>query len=189
MENKKYLPIKIVHLILLIASLVMSVIALIKYGSTDTIYTASAFPAACTVTNIAALVVGFIYLIKGYKKNANWYYKAFMRLCVLYEILLMTCLSQFVVPYYNAFVYMVSTVMIVVLAVGKDLGKRETYIFFVVMLVCQLIPLVMSLRVLTYFGSSAFGMLSQEIANILNVGTIGFMIAGKYIDKSERGTE
>ena len=189
MENKKYLPIKIAHLILLFASLVMSIIALVKNGSDNSIYATTIFPVLCTIVNIAALVVGFIYLVKGYKKNANWYYKAFMRLCVLYEILLMTCLSRFVVPYYNAFVYMVSTVMIVVLAVGKDLGKRETYLFFSIMLVCQFIPLVMSISVLPFFGSSAFGMLSQEIANILNVGTIGFMIAGKYIDKSERGAE
>lgn len=189
MENKKYLPIKIVHLILLIASLVMSIIALIKYSADDSVYATSIFPVVCTVINIAALVVGFIYLIKGYKKNANWYYKAFMRLCVLFDILLMTYFSQIIIPYYETFVYMVSTIMLVVLAVGKDLGKRETYIFFVVMLICQAVPFVTSLRVLSSFGSSAFGILSQQIANILNVGTIGFMIAGKYIDKSERGTE
>ena len=189
MENKKYLPIKIAHLALLAASLVMSIIALVKNSADDSIYGASIFPVLCTLVNIAALVVGFIYLVKGYKKNANWYYKAFMRLNVLFGVLLLTYFSKLVVPYYETFVYMISTVMIVVLAIGKDLGKRETYIFFVIMLVCQFVPLITSLRILPLFGSAAFGMISQQIATILNVGTIGFMIAGKYIDKSERGAE
>ena len=189
MENKKYLPIKIAHSALLIASFVTSIIALVKNGADESVFGATFFPVLCTVVNIAALVVGFIYLVKGYKKNANWYYKAFMRLCVLYEVLNMTYLSRFVVPYYNAFAYMVSTIALVVLAVGKDLGKRETYLFFSVMLICQFIPLVSTLKSIQYFSTSSFGVVNQLISNILNVGTIGFMITGKYIDKSERGTE
>lgn len=189
MNNKKYLPIKIAHLVLLFASLVMSIIALVKFGDGESIYTSSIFPILCTLTNILALVVGFIYLAKGYKKKANWYYKAFMRLCILFEVLLMTNLSRYVVPYYETLIYMISTIMIVVLAVGKDLGKKETYIFYAIMLVCKIASLITGLGVLTFFGASGFGMLSQKIANLLNVGTIGFMIAGKYIDKSERGSE
>lgn len=189
MENKKYLPIKIAHLALLAASLVMSIIALVKNSADDSIYGASIFPVLCTLVNIAALVVGFIYLVKGYKKNANWYYKAFMRLNVLFGVLHITYLSKFVMPYYETFVYVVSTIMLVVLAVGKDLGKKESYLFFVIMLACRIVSLVTGLTSLQYFGSAAFPILNQVIAGILNVGTIGFMISGKYIDKSERGAE
>lgn len=187
MENKKILPIKIIHALLMIAALVMSIMEFAKLGSIDSIYTASVFPALCTITNILALIVGFIYLFKGYKKNANVYYKVFMGLCVLFSVLHMTAMSRFIMPYTETLVYMIAAIMLVILAVGKDLGKRNTYIVFAIMMICRLIPLFTSLSSLQYFGEAGFGMLSQVISNILIAGTVGFMVTGKYLDKDERG--
>ena len=189
MENKKYLPIKIAHAVLMLAALVMLVIALVKSDFNNSIFGPSVFPVLCSITNILALIAGFIYLFKGYKKNANVYYKLFMGLCVLYEVLRTVYSAQFKMPYLDIFVYTIATIMIVILAVGKDLGKRNTYLVYGIVLICRIVPLFTVLNSFRFLGSSGFGILSQAITNLLLAGTIGFMITGKYLDKAERGTK
>ncbi len=189
MENKKYLPLKIVHLIFMVAAMALCVVSLVKHGS-DTSVHANPLAVVCTVLGILCLIAGFIYLVLGYKKNAAVYYKIFMALqLTMFVILLARIMNIQQTPLYMAFLYLIPLVMLSILSVAKDLGKTKTMIVALICVFCRVINLVISICVLKAFGTAATGILANDITNLLLAGTTAFMVCGKYLDKAERGTK
>ena len=189
MDNKKYLPIKIIHLILMVAGIVFCCLPLTKIN----LSTINFFNSARIVTYIAeiiALISGIVYLAYGYKKDAAKYYKAFMVIMVIAQavfcywqllgVIAPEPLTASIVAIFN----IVPLIMLTILATGKDLGKAKSYTIVAIVLACRIGIIIVDLIALGY-GS----IILYRVSDVLLAGTAAFMITGKYLDKAERGTK
>lgn len=71
MENKKYLPFRIIHYVLMIATFVLGIYNFIKNSPADPFLTKLSY-----LLLVAALVLGFIYAILDYRKKMQNIIKA-----------------------------------------------------------------------------------------------------------------
>ena len=188
MENKKYLPLKIVHLIFMVYGLCYSVYSLfgIKAISSDAKLTA--FVILQAVTAICALAFGFLYLTHGYKKNAAAYYKGYIWFLLIFEIFA-TISGNRNESFFIKFVWAIDLVLLTVLTVGKDLGKVKSFALVGLILIGKIILLVYFIVMLE--PSSAFGLngVLSMISQIVLTITTALMVCGKYLDKAERGAK
>lgn len=137
------------------------------------------------VLDIISLVMGIIYIAKGYSKPAAKYYKAFLLFTVLAN-------AVSIIPgvmyrgFGGSFVFkLIKIVLLLVLFFYKDLGERNTWIVFALMLLADIIY--------TFFydftQEGASGVIALALSRLLSSGTIGLAIRGKYMDKKARGTK
>lgn len=190
MESKKYLPLKIIHLILLAAAEVLCIAAIVT-SSGDKSASGSILGSLCHILEFLCLGTGITYFLRGYKKSAASYYKFFM-----YTFLVMVFVQTVrhmvelgSLNIFNACLYLIPLVMITTLAVAKDLGKTKSYIVAVILLISYIIPFAFAIPLAMEKDLiAAIGLLSSDIANILIAITSLLMVVGKYIDKTERGT-
>lgn len=185
----------IVHLILMGILAVMNVYAIIRslamsadensvfrqqYGSTGVLYVAIWF------FNIAALVFGIVYLLRGYEKNAAGFYKAYLLIVtavfVLRAVAVLYIFQSFTI---NLLLSIINIVLFLVLAFWPNLGKRATWILFIVLVILNLVGGFLW----TNSGSdvAVFRVISV-LSRLLFLGTVGLNIRGKYEDKDARGT-
>ena len=189
MENKKYLPVKIVHLILMVAAIILCCVSLTKISADTRVFSDSGLRMVSYIAEIIALISGIIYLAFGYKKNAAVYYKAFMVILVIVQAII--CYRQMVgeVSPRAAILSIIPFIMLVILATGKDLGKAKSYIIAAILLVCRLIILVLDISVFGAMLNTGFSIICFAVSDVLLAGTTFFMVTGKYLDKTERGTK
>lgn len=80
MNDKKYMPFKIAHLILMTLTIVITIVGMIqmtkKFGGGSDV--AVIIRLLSSVVRIMAMFVGILYLVKGYKKSSAAYYKMFL---------------------------------------------------------------------------------------------------------------
>ena len=189
MENKKYLPIKIIHLILMVAAIVFCCLSLTKINLSTVNFFNSAMIVAY-ITEIIALISGIVYLAYGYKKNAAIYYKAFMVILVIaqavfcYWQLLGVIAPEPLTAGIVAILNIVPLIMLTILATGKDLGKTKSYIIVAIILACRIGTIILDLVALGFGPIIYF-----RISDVLLAGTAFFMVTGKYLDKAARGTK
>lgn len=186
MEGKKYLPIKIINVLFIFAALIMSALAFVK---ADADY--SGIAEIVHSINIFTLISGFIYLVYGYRKNAAIYYKVFMGFLMLSQGVLVVELinGKTQSPIYTSIIYSIAFIATVILTTAKDFGKAMTIAIITVLALCRIAILLINLLSADTFDNTAFCQLSLDIANLLLVGTAAIMIAGKYIDKAQRGSK
>ena len=123
MENKEK-TIKIVHLIVTIAGLALYVISLLQYGSNI-----NRIVFISILSNVIALVLGLVYLIMSYKKNAASFYKAFMWILVISEIIESVSISNtFALTVADVFRININLVLFTLIAGAKDYGKKNSYL-------------------------------------------------------------
>ena len=190
MENKKYLPLKIVHSILLVAVLVLCIIAFAMNNKDTSVYGNNIVTIIASVFNIIALIFGAIYMLMGYTKKAAPFYKLFaLALMVTSVFQIALIMSNVIYPLFNSFLYLISLVGTTVLVIAKDLGKVKTYITVFVLLICRLILVLLVVVGLSNLGSASIGVLSAVVSDLLLAGTAAIMATGKYLDKAERGTK
>ena len=208
MKEKKFTPLMWCHLalmaVLTITSIVAAIFLLAGAGTIDTTEVGSwktsiVFVACVNVANAAALIAGVIYLLKGYRKDAANYYKAFIMLIAVaatFSALASVFIKQSdaatdstIIASNTAHIlgilFMVTKVVLLsVLAFKPDLGKRNTWIIFGVILAIDLI--------FGFLYQSPSNMTAYRFATVLPRlfmdGTIGLAIKGKYDDKDARGT-
>lgn len=190
MENRKFSPLKICHLVLLtlgLATLCYFTCIRLKTGINITDNT---FEILLLLTRILAFVFGFIYLILGFKKNAATYYKLFMW-CLVISTVFSVCMITRVTEHNNFVLLLlcVRLVLFTVLAVGKDLGKNTTYILIYVLLAISIYAGFDSLQLAKTGSTFGIGASLDNIVQALLVGTAGIMVAEKYIDKASRGAK
>lgn len=150
------------------------------------------------ITNIVLMVVifsmllmGAVYIIKDYSKQAAAFYKAFLFLHVG------VCVLSIIV---NLFYYTVNPLMIticilyafkaadlLILVFWKDLGKKRTWILFYVILGLDIAALILAVINMANIGFdfSFTGYVTALIAD----GTIGLSVKGKYENKAARGSK
>ena len=147
------------------------------------------------LVNVIALSAGITYILERYGKRAASVYKAFMLLaavsCVFYAVTAtfrMNAAEQTigtVSVFLRAILPMaIKLILLLVLAFGKDLGKRNTWIVFGVILVLDVLYSVLWIIP----GEQALIRITTVFARLAMTGTIGLAIKGKYDDKDARGT-
>ena len=189
-------PVTIFHLIVMFIMMFGTVGGAVNFiiGAAGSETTAALFS---NITNIvlmavilSMLIMGAIYIIKGYSKQAAVFYKAFLFLHVG------VCVLSIIV---NLFFYTVTPLMVIIcilyaikaadlllLVFGKDLGSKNTWILFYVILGLDVASLILSAinMVNVGFDFSFTGYVTALIAD----GTIGLSVKGKYDNKEARGS-
>jgi hypothetical protein len=185
--KKQLTPLMIAHLGLMLLMIAATVVFLVSektpafeeyFGSLSTCLSIMAF------VNIAALCCGVFYLLQGYSKNDANFYTTFLALTAV--CCAINVYTGFVIRGFGLAVILmiVKVIALGVLALGKDLGKRNSMILLAVMIVIDLIVFFTSFEqsVMTY---KLTAMLSKLVAD----GTVGLAIRGKYDDKDARGSK
>ena len=135
-----------------------------------------------------AMICGFIYANKGYSKEAHNYYKAMMCFYALAALIMIITAIRTSSFGLGELVAIIKIVLLLILGFGKDLGKKNTWIIFYIVLVLELIfsPLMM---VFNMSPSAALPVpIPTTLARLVIAGILGLCIEAKYRDKDARGT-
>ena len=151
---------------------------------------------AAGICNALALGFGTAYLVKDYSKHAASFYKAFLVMCAVASAQYLTSVViQLAQPLPNMVMaplwadicriaaMSVKIILLLVLALKKDLGARNSWIIFGILLVIDL-----GYALLHIVPGTLFYKLIAVLPRLLMTGTIGLAIKGKYDDKAARGT-
>ncbi|WP_044913544.1 hypothetical protein [Butyrivibrio sp. WCE2006] len=138
---------------------------------------------------LAMLIVGILYLVKGYTKQAAVYYKLFLILnvavCVL-TIFIDLCFYQV-----NIWMIIISvlnvckTILLLLMAFGKDLGEKKTWTIFYMLLTADGIKLILAIINMVSIGFDFS--FAGYVTALISDGTIGLAARGKYENKKMRG--
>ena len=140
---------------------------------------------------LSMLIMGAIYIIKDYSKQAAVFYKAFLFLhvgvCVLSIIVNLCFYTVNPLVIVICILYAFKAIDLLILVFRKDLGKKKTWILFYVILGLDLLALILSVinMVNIGFDFSFTGYVTALIAD----GTIGLSVKGKYENKEARGSK
>ena len=151
-----------------------------------------------SITNIglmavifSMLIMGAVYIIKDYSKQAAVFYKAFLFLhvgvCVLSIIVNMCFYTVNPLMITICILYAFKAIDLLILVFWKDLGKNKTWILFYVILGFDIVALILAIinMVNIGFDFSFTGYVTALIAD----GTIGLSVKGKYENKEVRGSK
>ena len=145
------------------------------------------------VLTVLALLAALIYFSKGAKKNAHAFFKIFMSCYALAEFASIISSSGLAVDQpaavaVNAAIF----ALLILLAVGTDLGKLKSALLCIAVIVLALISLVGA--IIMYPGVLRGGTPLGTVfalragANLCLALLTGIMVAAKYADKASRGT-
>ena len=135
------------------------------------------------------LFTGVLYWLREYRKTAAFYYKSFLLLQVAVTFLDVIIPIIFVqmdpLLIGKSIMYAVKIVILLCLALWKDLGKVRTWILYYILVLMDIGALAMTVMhmVNTSFDFSIVGAITALIAD----STTGFAIRGKFRDKESRG--
>ena len=139
-----------------------------------------------------AMICGFIYANKGYSKEAHNYYKAMVCFYAFADFI--PIITIFRVSGFNfvTLIGIIKFILLLVLGFGKDLGKKNTWIIFYVVLALELL-FSPALEVINPISSTAVPVSSgfaipTTLARLVITGILGLCIEAKYRDKDARGT-
>lgn len=189
MKNKKYLTLKVIHLIFMILGLCYYLYSL--YGIKDGHYQAKdvVFIVILTITTVCALISGFIYLIHGYKKNSAAYFKGYVWVILINELFTAVWNIGLSSSYFLKMVCSIELIFLTILTVGKDLGKTRSFTVVGLFFIGKLIMLINSFSYIQAFGSTGISIVLGYAGQIVLAITTGLMVCGKYIDKESRGAK
>ena len=137
------------------------------------------------------LIMGAVYIIKDYSKQAAVFYKAFLFLhvgvCVLSIIVNLVYYTVNPLMIAICILYGFKALDILILVFWKDLGQKRTWILFYVILGLDIVALILAVinMVNIGFDFSFTGYVTALIAD----GTIGLSVRGKYENKASRGSK
>ena len=137
------------------------------------------------------LIMGAVYIIKDYSKQASVFYKAFLFLnvgvCVLSIIVNLVYYTVNPLMIAICILYGFKALDFLILVFWKDLGQKRTWILFYVILGLDIVALILAVinMVNIGFDFSFTGYITALIAD----GTIGLSVRGKYENKASRGSK
>lgn len=176
--------VKKIHLLIMAVTFFLSIRNVYDYCTLGNFNTLTVLAIMSFLCNAAAMVFGLLYLIYDYKKDVAKYYRWFMILVGLSFTFraVRTVLDD--KPLVRTVMTVVSLITLLVFAFKKDLGRKNTWIVYGVLLAVELL---MKTRVQS--TNYNFAILSSGFSNYLLISTIGLMINGKYFDKRMRNTD
>ena len=198
--KKKLSPLMICDLVLMVLLLAFSLVCVVMIlgglKPAPAQYTAPeklgwTFYGIVNVVNLLALACGIIYICKGYSKQAAGFYKAFMfflALASVPNIIVNVLLSQGANAILQSLplsiaIMVFKAAILLIFVFWKDLGRRNTWIFFAVLLILDIIY--------GFLFSDISGIRAFRVVTILSRlvtdGTIAVAIYGKFADKVRRG--
>lgn len=178
MKNNNLL--KVCHFILIVVGIALSLYLLFVIKS-------SLLMTIMLLFRVIAFVASLIYLIKDYKKNGEWYYKAFLWFLGLSTIISYTLFINLGVKLslFRSFNTVMILVAFIYIIAAKDYGKVKSNIISITLAVLNIINIVM------IFTSSNNSLLDPNV--LLSIGqlvlalTMALMVDAKYQDKDARG--
>ena len=182
MNENRFTPLMYCHLFALILVAVVSAVSFSALLKGDATLSLSGI--WMHVSLLLSVICGILYLCSGYSKRSAIYYKAFMLLkvfCNLFHLNIAVAHRGFDLA---AIIICVKIILLLALAFWKNLGKKNTWILFYILLTADLFYGI-------YFALNKVTLhmiVSDTLANLLTDGTIGLAIKGKYDDKDARGT-
>ena len=180
MENKQISLLKICHLVLILAGIALCVYGCIFDGST-------VFNKIALVAKIVALLSSLMYLIKGYKKEADKYYKIFMWALGISEIIgYASLLNKGVqMSFFQGFIAMLTFAAFVLIVAANDYGKVKSNIISIALVVLT------AFTTLSLAVSSGITSLRTiiSICHFIFALTAAIMVKAKYNDKESRGAK
>ena len=138
------------------------------------------------------IICGFIYANKGYSKQAHKYYKAMM--CFYAFATLIPIVTTFRISGFDlvTLTVIIKFILLLILGFGKDLGKKNTWIIFYIVLVLELLYVPMlSVTGVTPDAPSGTALpvpILEALSRLVIIGILGLCIEAKYRDKDARGT-
>lgn len=189
MKERKFSPLMWCHLVLMVALAIAGIVYTVSLFVSDAepgILRYRNLLACMNVVNTVTFVFGIVYLCNWYGKKAAVYYKVFLLLTALHSVF---GILIAVIIYQNAVLMIVliavKTVALLILALGKDLQKRNTWILFSVMLCSDLAFGFL----FTHDQNAVVPRMLNSLFRLLCDGTIALAIRGKYADKEARGAK
>ena len=140
---------------------------------------------------LSMLIMGTVYIIKNYSKQAAVFYKSFLFLhvgvCALSIIINLFFYAVTPLMIVICILYAIKAVDLLILVFWKDLGKKRTWTLFYVILGLDIAALLLAVfnMVNIGFDFSFIGYVTALIAD----GTIGLSAKGKYENKEARGSK
>lgn len=188
MSNKKYLPVLVVEILLIAAAIYAN--ARILFSSSE--YVTWSYRIGEIIT-LCAVLNAFMYLIDGCKKDAARYFRDFMISLTIAELFSMILIAKGdVVDTFEIVPAMVSFGMLCVLSVTENLGKKNSNLLALFVLVCKAISAVAvyvnnpgTARGGTQMGTIC---LVRSLTSFALVLIMCCMIYAKYEDKASRGS-
>jgi len=153
----------------------------------------NAFLIVTALLTVLALLAALIYVLKGAKKKAASYFKAFMICYALAEFSSILSASGLAVNQpaavaVNAAIFM----LLILLAIGTDLGRTKSFLICGAVIVLALGLLIGAVVLFpgVLRGGTALGTVFalRAGANLVLALLTGIMVAAKYADKARRGT-
>ena len=181
MKTKNLELIKKIHMLLLGLALIANSIALISDINAPNTHHAMII---ISVVHMFVLAAGLYYLAFGYEKDSAIFYKAFMVLYALSNTIRLVFFVFRNAGFLPIAATAVTIIIVLVLAFAKDLGKKNSWIAYGILVTAELLlaPKFMVAGV----DSS---LVISKLSDLLIAVTAGLMINGKYIDKDSRGTK
>lgn len=188
MDDKKFLPFRFVHLCFVFLGICFYIYSISKitiiYDDISDIVVSSIQSGSA----ILALLSGFIYFIKGYKKNAAKYFKGYVWIAVIADMFATIVGISEVPSYFIKIIWASSLVFLVILATGKDLGRENSFTLAILIFLCKFILLVSAVLNSTILGVAYIPVVLDIVAQLILTITTTLMVCGKYLDKASRGT-
>ncbi|WP_035768700.1 hypothetical protein [Butyrivibrio sp. NC2002] len=192
-QDKKASLLIMIHVVLMALMVVGTTGAMIHFIvdsiNTDVTGFSNQANAFMMLVILAMLIVGILYLVKGYTKRAAVYYKLFLILnvavCIL-TIFIDLC-------FYRVTIWMITIsvlnvckiILLLLMAFGQDLGEKRTWQIFYMLLAADGLKLILAIINMVGIGFD-FSFLGYVTA-LISDGTIGLAIRGKYENKKMRG--
>lgn len=193
---KKYSPLRIIHLMLMVILMCCSSFSTVMFftGNEAAVAGKSNMEAmlngCSTMVVTLMLITGILYLVRGYKKNAAVYYLAFILLLVLVNLLVILIdilyAHMSVLLIIKCSLYAMKIVILLIMAFGKDLGSKRTWALLYVVVALDIAAMIVMLIYMSQngFDFALMGVIAAIVADV----TIGLAIRGKYADKASRGS-
>ena len=183
MENKLTI-LKTINFILAVVGIGIYVYLCVAFSSIDSSIILVRF-----IANIIAFVAGFVYLLKGYSKQASAYYKVFMWLVLVSQIVETSSIITANTTLFDAFKNTINIVLFTLLAGAKDYGKKNTYALAIAVIVFNVYAVIDVAIVAASFGTMAKMVVIDRLGQLVLAIVAGLMVCGKYADKTARGTK
>ena len=193
---KKYSTLAIVHLGLLCAAAVYCVVSAVMlfggfgFGAAGFAKGEGAQRGIIDVITILSLASGAVYVLKGYGKNAAFFYNAFICLQIAATALLVVLEGVFFGGTATVLLMIamgLKAVAIALLIFLVDLGEKKSMMLFYVIVALDVVGLILAL--VSVHAANAAYLISAGVFRLLVSATIGLALLGKYADKADRKSE
>ena len=192
MKEKKLTPILICNIIFMILlgivcliSAISLIIGKLSESALDVAQDYMFIYAFVNISNAIALACGIVYLFNGYGKSVADYYKLFLIYVAVNSLLIAGAIFIAVGFVVEEILLLAKIVLLVVLAMWKNLGKTKSWIVFILIL-----GLDIALFITTLISSEiSIHILVSLVTSLALDGIIAIAIQGKYRDKAIRGTK